>query len=63
MRLVATSLLVGIWAFAVQGQENLFRQAEEALAELGYEPGVIDGAWDDALSKAVDMGAADGIAY
>ena len=54
MRLVATSLLVGIWAFAAQGQENLFRQAEEALAELGYEPGAIDGAWDDALSEAVD---------
>ena len=54
MRLVATSILVGFWACAAHGQDDLLRQAEEALDELGYLPGEIDGTWDDALTQAVD---------
>ena len=54
MRLLATSVLVGFWACTAHGQDDVLRQAEEALAELGYQPGEIDGVWDETLAKAVD---------
>lgn len=54
MRLFAATLFFGVWAISAQAHDDVLSQAEGALADLGYDPGNLDGIWDEALSDALD---------
>lgn len=54
MKLAVTCALIVFGACAAYGQDDLVLQLEEALEDLGYPPGEMDGAWDDDLTNAVN---------
>ena len=47
MRLAVTSMLFAFGACAAYGHDDLVLRLEEALVDLGYQPGAADGTWDD----------------
>ena len=47
-------MLFAFGACAAYGHDNLVLRLEEALVDLGYQPGAADGTWDDDLTDAVN---------
>ncbi|MBF9033012.1 hypothetical protein HKCCE2091_02080 [Rhodobacterales bacterium HKCCE2091] len=52
-RRFAFALLFAVLPFGAAAQEDLVREAEAALAQLGFDPGPVDGMVDESLYSAI----------